>query len=98
MVTESNESLNIFQCFKNFIFPVYSRHAVTANILFAIIQPASAVCALSKLHENLSILLPKETERISVKTELKIHRNKPVHLNDHFRSPSLVNAILRTHE
>jgi len=97
VVTE-NKSLNIFQCFKNFIFPVYSRHAVIVNILFAIIQPASAFWALSKLQENLPMLLPKETERISVKTELKMHRNKPVHLNDHFRSPSLVNAILRTCE
>lgn len=40
------------------------------------------------------MLLPKETARISVRAELKIHRNKPVHVNDHFRGLSLVNEAL----
>lgn len=44
------------------------------------------------------MLLPKETARISVRAELRIHRNKPVHVNDHFRELSLVNEILRTDE
>lgn len=58
---------------------------MTVNILFAIIQPKSAFQVLSKLQGNISMLLPKETAKISVKAGLKIHRNKPVHLNDHFR-------------
>lgn len=44
------------------------------------------------------MLLPKETARISVRAELRIHRNKPVHVNDHFRELSLVNEILHTDE
>lgn len=58
---------------------------MTVDILFAIIQPASLFQVPSKLQRNLSMLLPKETARISVRAELKIHRNKPVHVNDHFR-------------
>lgn len=70
---------------------------MTWNVLFAITQPA-VFQVLSKLQRNLSMLLPKETARIGVRAELKIHRNNLVHVNDHFRGASLVNEILCTHE
>ena len=58
---------------------------MTANILCAILQTPEVFQVLSKLQRNLSMLLPKEMARISVRAELKTHRNKPAHVNDHFR-------------
>lgn len=71
---------------------------VTVNILFAIIQSLSVFQVLSNLQTNLSMLLPKEIARISVRAELKAHRNKAAHVNDHFRGLSLEDEILWTHE
>lgn len=79
-------------------FQSIGKKSVTVNILFAITQSPSVFQVLSNLEGNLSVLLPKEMARISVRAELKTHRNKAVHVNAHFRGLSLEDEILWTYE
>lgn len=53
---------------------MYRRNSVAANVLFAIIQSPSVFQVLSNLQRNLSMLLPKEMARISVRAELKTQK------------------------